>query len=343
MVLTVVVVGNFAADTIDDEKDYADDESDATMLHLHAGPISIFVVDTIGGIECDGDIDDPNWTDVQPPLTMWVRASGTSPSLPSSSSSSSSYGGSNMNGSEIFAGIALPHNLKSSTLCAWRYDLHPTYDDTYSIHVKVLTFDGFVDSIAKPCATRNVPSRDDELFDGQQIQAGADGDEQVAELLAMNAEFVEGLASDGNYAHHRGIRGFKFYGIEDGCCAACSRARNCRMYSIPGALYLDECELYFDDVVDDVDFSDRVDGGVYLGRKRNYSYTRQDPRDFPNIRGRRRELAISSDEIKKTTWPVKMNPLRGFPYQRGANDTSSGGEVSYFLGCGWSSLMSFER
>lgn len=333
MVLAVVVVGDLVVPPVENRSD-----ANATS-RFHSGPISIFVVDTIGNVDCHGDANDPNWSDFQPPLTMWVRALGTSPSSPSSYSSSSS----SVDGSEIFAGIALPHNLRSSTLCAWRYDVHPTYEDAYSIHVKVLTYDGFVDSMTAPCTNHAVPSRDDVLFDGQQIQAGSDGEEQIARLLGMNSEFVEGLAADGNYTHHRGVRGFKFYDIEDGCCTACTRARNCRMYSIPGASYLDECELYFDHVKDDVDYADRYDG-AYLGRERNYSYTRQDPRDFPIIRGRR-GLAISSDEIKKTTWPVKMNPLRGFPHQRRANETSSsgGGISSYYLGCGWSSLMSFER
>ncbi|KAL3816859.1 hypothetical protein ACHAXA_005137 [Cyclostephanos tholiformis] len=323
MALTVVVTGDLV---IIDEKDKPDvGASETTTLHLHSGPISIFVVDTIGRIECGSGVDDPDWMVVQPPLTMWIRACG----------------------SEIFAGIAMPHNLITSNLCAWRYDFHPTYDGVYSIHAKVLTYNGFVDMLANGCTTRDVPSRNDESFDGQVIRTGGTGasdEEQLVALLAMNAEFVRDVASMGNYTHHRGIRGFKFYGIEDACCTACARSRNCKMYSIPGALYFDECELYFDGIEDDVDFLDR-DYGSFLGRERNYSYTRQDPLEFPSIRGRRgrgrRKLAISSDELNKVTWPVKMNPLQGFPPRRGANDTP-GVEVSYFLGCGWSSLMSFE-
>lgn len=107
------------------------------------------------------------------------------------------------------------------------------------------------------------------------------------------------------------------------------------MFSIPGALHFDDCELYFDRIQEDVDFLDR-DDGHYLGRDRNYSYKSQQPGDFPAIR---RKLAISSNELKKP-WPVKMHPLQGFPPSK-ANGTSR--EVAYFIGCGWSSLMSFER
>jgi len=110
------------------------------------------------------------------------------------------------------------------------------------------------------------------------------------------------------------------------------------MFSIPGALHFDECELYFDRIHDDIDFLDR-DDGHYFGRDRNYSYKSQQPGDFPNFR-RRRKLAISSNELNKVPWPVKMHPLQGFPPSN-ANGTS--GEVTYFIGCGWSSLMSFER
>lgn len=110
------------------------------------------------------------------------------------------------------------------------------------------------------------------------------------------------------------------------------------MFSIPGALHFDDCELYFDRIQDDVDFLDR-DDGHYLGRDRNYSYTSQEPGDFPSIR-RRRKLAISSNELNKNLWPVKMRPLQGFPPSE-ANGKP--GDVTYFIGCGWSSIMSFER
>jgi hypothetical protein len=307
MVLTVVVAGDLA---ISENNDHAN-----KTMHLHSGPTSVFVVDTIGKVECGGGGD--SWIDFQPPLTMWVRVNGMSP------------GGE----SEIFAGSALPHNLESSTLCTWRYDFVPENAGVYSIHVKVLTFNGFVDSPSQMCSTRDIPSRND-LFDSQQIKEG----DNLTKLEAMNYEFVTELSSEGNYTHHRGVRGFKVYVPTEACCEACKRSRNCRMFSIPGALHFDHCELYFNRVDDDVDFLDRKDG-LYLGRDRKYSYTRQEPGDFPSIR-RRRKLAISSSEINVPSWPVKMHPLQGFP-PRGANSTP--GEVSYFIGCGWSSLMSFER
>jgi hypothetical protein len=103
------------------------------------------------------------------------------------------------------------------------------------------------------------------------------------------------------------------------------------MFSIPGALHFDECELYFDSIHDDVDFLDR-DSGYYLGRDRKYSYARQDPGDFP-----RRRLVISSDELKKP-WPIKMQPMMGSPPL-----DRTPREATYFIGCGWSSMMSFER
>ena len=46
------------------------------------------------------------------------------------------------------------------------------------------------------------------------------------------------------------------------------------MWTIPGANHYDECELYFDNVEDDLDFLDK-DNGQYLGRERNYSYISQ--------------------------------------------------------------------
>jgi len=129
--------------------------------------------------------------------------------------------------------------------------------------------------------------------------------------------------------------------IIDACCEACTRSRNCKMWSTPGGRHYDNCELYFDRLEDDADFLDRSNGR-FLGRERNYSFTKQNPRDFPNIRRRllfsdtksisRRKLAVSPDEITKV-WPMKSQSM-GFP---------RAGEVTpYFLGCGWSSLLSFE-
>ena len=99
------------------------------------------------------------------------------------------------------------------------------------------------------------------------------------------------------------------------------------MFSFPGRLKLDHCELYFDQVADDVDFLDR-DSGLYLGRYRNYSYVKQDPNDFQSIQTRR--LALSPDEITAKEW---QSP----PGQTEAED------MTYFIGCGWSALMSLEH
>ena len=126
--------------------------------------------------------------------------------------------------------------------------------------------------------------------------------------------------------HHRGLYGFKMYGPADACCEACKRARNCKMFSFPGRLKLDHCELYFDRVEDDVDFLDR-NNGYYLGRYRNYSYTKQEPASFPNIR--RRRLALSPDEVTEKNW---VSP-----------PDSVAGDVSYFIGCGWSATLSLEH
>ena len=306
MVLTVVVAGDFANNDAND---------DVRTLRLHSGPTTIFIVDTIGSMKCGGEGD--SWIDVQPPLTLWVRANGMSPS----------------GESEIFAGTALPHNLESfASQCAWRYDFVPKNAGVYSIHVKVLNFNGFVDSLSHKCPTRDVASQND-MFDGQIINKSNEG--ELETLEAMNYDFVTELAAIGNYSHHRGVSGFKMYHPIDACCEACKRSRNCKMFSIPGALHYDDCELYFDRIEDDVDFSDRNDGH-YLGRDRNYSYTRQNPDDFPSIR-RKRKLVTSSSEINKPFWPVNMHPLVGSPTD------GKPGEATYFIGCGWSSMMTFER
>lgn len=303
MVLTVVVAGEFA------------DKNAPGLGPLHSGNTTIFIVDTVGNRKCDGEGE--SWMDAQPPLTMWVRANGKA---------------SNGEG-EIFAGTALPHKLQSSSTsrCAWRYDFEPTYSGVYSIHVKVLTFNGFYDSLNDTCPTQEVPPRNQQ-FDTQTLQGDPDS------LVASNGEFVNDLAVNGNFLHHRGLSGFKMYDVVGSCCEACKRARNCRMFSIPGAKYFDECELYFDRIEDDVDFLDR-DSGDFLGRDRKYSFVGQDPSDFPSVRRRMsRKLVVSPDEIRKTTWPIKEHPKQGFPP---AGITSEA--VSYFIGCGWASTMQFER
>jgi len=298
LVLTVVIAGNFTT---------SETANGAENLTLHSGPASIFIVDTIGKMKCGGEEDD--WTDRQPPLTMWVRANGSSPR------------------GEIFSGTALPHRLlstKDNHRCTWRYDFEPYDAAVYSIHVKVLNFNGFVDSLSETCNTEKITSNDQ--FDSQTHNKSIPGD--LTKLEAMNHEVVKELAAEGNYSHHRGLSGFKMYDAIDACCEACARSRNCKMFSIPGALHYDNCELFFDRKETDVDFLDR-DSGHYLGRDRNYSYTKQEPSDFPPLR---RKLAISPDEIKKP-WPVNEHPLKGFP---------RAGAATYFLGCGWSSMLSFE-
>ncbi len=177
---------------------------------------------------------------------MWVRVNGMSPS----------------GESEIFAVTALPHNLESSMLCTWGYDFVPENVGEYSIHVIVLTFNGFVDSLSQMCPIRDIPSCND-LFDGQQIKEG----DNLEELEAMTYKFVAELSVEGNYTQHQGVRGFKFYGPTDACCEACKRSRNCKMFSIPGALHFNHWELHFNKIEDDVDFLDRNDDR-YLGRDR---------------------------------------------------------------------------
>jgi hypothetical protein len=200
LVLTVIIAGDIAAS----DRVLGGADGDGTIL-LHAGTVTIFIVDTIGKTKCDGEGE--SWKDVQPPLTMWIRAYGFSPGASGET--------------EIFAGTAFPHNLESSTLCAWRYDFKPMNDGLYSIHVKVLTLNGFVDSLSSKCLHYNVSIPNME-----------------------NHEIEQGMSE--RYLHHRGVYGFKFYGEEDGCCEACKRARNCKMFSFPGLLKLDHFELYFD-------------------------------------------------------------------------------------------------
>lgn len=179
MVLTVAIAGNHA------------DNSTAEGITLHAVPSSIFIVDAIGKMKCGGG--DENWKEHQPPLTMWVR----------------------VNGPEIFAGTALPHMLNSTSSrdnqhrCTWRYDFEPKSAGIYSIHVKLLTFNGFADTPSKDCKTEKIPPTNDQ-FDGQTHNASIEGD--LEQLEAMNAEVVRELAEEGNFSHHRGVSGFKMCG-----------------------------------------------------------------------------------------------------------------------------------
>ena len=101
------------------------------------------------------------------------------------------------------------------------------------------------------------------------------------------------------------------------------------MWTIPGAAHFDNCELYFDNIKDDLDFLDR-DSAHYLGRDRNYSIIQQNPSDFPSFR---RRLVVNANEIKKP-WPIGESPSKGSPRP---------GTETYFIGCGWSSMMTFEN
>ena len=348
MALTLVIAGDFVIDDAAAAATAATATTEVdqnTTLHLHAGPATIFIVDTIGKLKCggggDGDRDDA-WIDMQPPLTMWVRINGMSPD---------GIGNGGVEESEIFAGTAIPHKLKSSSLssksssssrCTWRYDFVPRNAGLYSVHVKALNFNGFIDfKSGHECTMQDIPIRNNSLFDNQELNK-TNGD-TIEILENMNYEFVKQLAIDMNYSHHRGISGFKFYDPKNGCCEACKRSRGCTMFSIPGAHHFDECELYFDKIEDDIDFVDAATG-IYLGRERNYSYVKQSPSDFANTRKlqqqRRRRMAISAKELNKpgTVWPVRIHPLQGYPPIQ-----SSGGGTTYFLGCGWSSTMTFER
>ncbi|KAL7476204.1 hypothetical protein ACHAW6_002082 [Cyclotella cf. meneghiniana] len=106
------------------------------------------------------------------------------------------------------------------------------------------------------------------------------------------------------------------------------------MWTIPGARHFDECELYFDTIQDDLDFLDRV-SGHYLGRGRSYSYKSQDPTEFntaTHIRGRGRKLVTPSNTIGKI-WPIQGTPTKG---------VSRNEPTAFFIGCGWSSNMSYE-
>jgi len=106
------------------------------------------------------------------------------------------------------------------------------------------------------------------------------------------------------------------------------------MFTFPGALHFDECELYFNEIEQDLDFLDR-ENGKYVGRARGYSYVNQTVQSFPDIR--RRRLVINASEIKKI-WPIQNIgvPHKGFP-------RSGTAAISYFIGCGWSSTLAFEN
>ena len=162
MVLTVIIAGNTV-----------DGSPTGNTTTLRAGPTSIFVVDVVGDLKCgvgQGEGDD-DWIDKHPPLTMWTRA----------------------NGPEIFAGTPLPHPWKHQR-CAWRYDFAPQKAGVYSIHVKVLLFDGFLDFDASECGAESLPARNN-MFDSQKVDTTAG--QSLEELEAMNTDAVRELAEQG--------------------------------------------------------------------------------------------------------------------------------------------------
>lgn len=110
------------------------------------------------------------------------------------------------------------------------------------------------------------------------------------------------------------------------------------MWSVPGEI--DECELYFDRIEEDLDFWDS-DLGKHLGRDRAYSYVQQNVAEFPILRRRRlgrndrRELAMNRGEVTLQKWPkLNVPDSYGYPREEPAIE---------FIGCGWSNLKSFER
>lgn len=149
---------------------------------------------------------------------------------------------------------------------------------------------------------------------------------------SMNRESAEEMAAKFNFSHHRGILGFKMYGPLDACCEACSRSRGCKMWSTPGAARLDDCELYFDSVEDDLDYYDTVNGMGYIGRERLYSYVNQTILDYPlSVRSE-----FVNDAISHKGFPGGQPPHFGYKRDVEANTT-------FFLGCGWSSMLTWEK
>ena len=271
--------------------------------------VSVYVVDVKGSRTCDG-----GGGSVHPPLTMWVRASpapGPSGTVDAPA--------------EMFAGTALPHAFANGDRrCAWRYDLEPRTAGAYVVHVKLLTYNGFADLDPGRCNVQGMGPGRFPFGDGDGIEV----------LEESNRKRVTELAVRNGWTHSRGVSGFKLYDPVDACCEACTRARGCRAWTTPGSRHFDNCQLYFDRVEDDVDFADRRTGH-YLGRGRSYTFTKQKS-GFVD-RGRRlreRGLAVAPDDIKKP-WGAAM-------FHNAVHGTSRSEPTAYFLGCGWSSLMSFE-
>jgi hypothetical protein len=119
MMLTIVVAGNFLNDQVD--------KSNVSNITLGPGQVSIFIVDVVGKQKCK-PLNSENTTRMdQPPLIMWVRATGP----------------------EIHAGTALSHVLLPQTAheyehqCTWRYDFDAVEAGLDTIEAKVLTLNGF--------------------------------------------------------------------------------------------------------------------------------------------------------------------------------------------------------
>ena len=304
MILTVIVAG--------EKTDASAGTNDNIM---NTGPVSIFIIDTLGKLRCGNhasNATDPSWMDYQPPLTMWVRA----------------------NGPEIHAGTALPHlflpqSEQDRHRCAWRYDFVAQVPGPYSVEVKVLTFNGFAAwQNNDECRMTQMLSRN-ELFDTQ--VAGQGNTTELDMIDKMNTEAVEEMATKFNFSHHRGIIGFKMYNPYDACCEACSRSSGCKMWSTPGAMRLDDCELYFESMEDDLDYYDMANGS-YVGRERLYSYLNQSLLDYPlSVRSE-----FANDAVGHKGFPSGRPPQFGYKRDVDANTT-------HFLGCGWCSMLTWEK
>lgn len=305
MVLTVVVVGG------------SSNGGEESAQDAEEGRVSVYVVDVVGDLECGGDGSS------HPPLTMWVRAM---PASYAATADGDAVGPADVS-AEMFAGTALPHRFANGDpRCAWRYDFQPERAGSYSVHVKLLTYNGFADFDLDKC---NIQRR-------TQQSPGGDGEDLLEHFEEINRHRIAEAAVQNNWTHSRGVSGFKLYSPDDACCEACTRARGCRAWTTPGSRHFDNCQLYFDRVEDDVDFLDRRTDR-YLGRGRSYTFTKQ-VFGFVGRRRRRlqeeRRLAVAADDIKKPWGPEQ--------FKVAVLGTSRSEPTAYFLGCGWSSLMSFE-
>jgi hypothetical protein len=109
------------------------------------------------------------------------------------------------------------------------------------------------------------------------------------------------------------------------------------MWSSRGALKFDECELYFDTVEEDLDYFD-LDARKYIGREPNYSYLAQQLTDYPIIQ-RKRRLSTKSELVNDTSVIHKQFP-GGTPPQFGYSRDEA---TTYFIGCGWNPMLTWEK